>query len=86
MGKYFAVIIVFVLPILVICADRRHRYRNFPGAGNCEIYTGGENLTGYRQSNPVPDAPNPFSRYFDASLVWGPATGRMIYAGARFIL
>ncbi|MBN8857484.1 MAG: TonB-dependent receptor [Sphingobacteriales bacterium] len=51
-----------------------------------EIYTGGENLTGYRQSNPILDAQNPFSRYFDASLVWGPVTGRMIYAGARFIL
>lgn len=51
-----------------------------------EIYMGGENLTGYRQKDPILDAANPFSRYFDGSLVWGPITGRMVYAGARFIL
>lgn len=51
-----------------------------------EIYAGGENLTGYRQRDPILDAANPFSKYFDGSLVWGPITGRMIYAGARFIL
>lgn len=51
-----------------------------------ELYTGVENLTGFRQKNPIVDAQNPFSKYFDASLVWGPIFGRMFYAGARFIL
>lgn len=51
-----------------------------------EIYAGGENLTGYRQKNPILDAAHPFSKYFDGSLVWGPVTGRMIYLGGRFTL
>lgn len=51
-----------------------------------DVYVGGENLTGYRQKNPILDAANPFSKYFDASLVWGPVPGRMIYLGARFVL
>jgi len=29
-------------------------------------------------------ADEPFSEYFDASLIWGPITGRMFYAGLRF--
>lgn len=51
-----------------------------------EVYVGGENLTGYRQPNPILDAQNPYSKYFDASMVWGPVTGRMIYFGGRFSL
>ncbi len=51
-----------------------------------EVYAGGENLTGYRQKDLILDAANPFSKYFDGSLVWGPVTGRMFYLGGRFIL
>jgi outer membrane cobalamin receptor len=51
-----------------------------------EVYAGGENLTGYKQDNPILDAQHPFGKYFDGSLVWGPINGRMIYAGARFTL
>ena len=51
-----------------------------------ELYVGGENLTGYREKNPIVDAANPFGKYFDASLVWGPITGSMIYIGGRFTL
>jgi len=51
-----------------------------------EVYVGGENLTGYKQANPILDAQNPYSRYFDASMVWGPVTGRMFYLGGRFTL
>lgn len=51
-----------------------------------EAYIGGENLTGYKQKDPIIDAANPYSKYFDGSLVWGPITGQMIYIGARFIL
>ena len=29
-------------------------------------------------------ADQPFSPYFDASLVWGSVTGRMFYVGMRF--
>lgn len=50
-----------------------------------EIYLGGENLTGFRQLNPIVAANDPFGARFDAgSQVWGPITGRMIYAGFRF--
>lgn len=51
-----------------------------------EIYLGGENLLNYRQSNPILSAENPFSSEFDASMVWAPIFGRMIYGGLRFTI
>ncbi len=49
-----------------------------------EIYIGGENLTNYRQPNPVVGAHDPFGPYFDASIAWGPLMGAMGYMGLRF--
>jgi outer membrane receptor for ferrienterochelin and colicin len=49
-----------------------------------DIYFGGENLTGFYQKDAIIAADQPFSQYFDASLVWGPVSGRMLYAGLRF--
>ena len=49
-----------------------------------DAYVGAENLTGYRQERAIVAADQPFSQYFDASMVWGPLTGRMFYAGFRF--
>ena len=50
-----------------------------------EVYLGGENLTGFRQANPIVAANDPFGPDFDAgSRVWGPITGRMVYMGFRF--
>ncbi|MFC5407851.1 TonB-dependent receptor domain-containing protein [Larkinella bovis] len=52
-----------------------------------EIYLGGENLGNFRQSNPIVGAKDPFGPDFDAAArVWGPITGRMIYAGFRYKL
>lgn len=51
-----------------------------------EAYVGGENLLNYRQPNPIVGASDPFGSNFDASMVWGPVTGRIIYAGLRFKL
>lgn len=48
------------------------------------IYVGAENLLNYKQHNPIVDNHNPYSKYFDASMVWGPIYGRMFYAGLRF--
>lgn len=48
------------------------------------VYIGGENLTGYRQKTPVISAANPYAPTFDATMVHGPLTGAMIYAGFRF--
>ena len=49
-----------------------------------DVYLGGENLLAYTQDNPILDAGNPSSSAFDASLIYAPINGRMIYGGFRF--
>jgi len=49
-----------------------------------DVYAGVENLFDFRQEDPIISADDPFSDYFDASLVWGPIFGRKIYAGLRW--
>jgi outer membrane receptor for ferrienterochelin and colicin len=51
-----------------------------------EVYVGGENLTDYRQANPVIASDDPFGSNFDSSLIWAPLMGRTIYAGLRWKL
>ncbi|GAB3526785.1 TonB-dependent receptor [Pontibacter brevis] len=51
-----------------------------------EVYVGGENLLNYRQPNAIVGASDPFGSNFDASMVWGPVTGRVVYTGLRFKL
>ena len=58
-----------------------------------DIYIGGENLTGFRQKDILLGARDsstgmisPHQSSFDASAVWGPVMGTIIYAGARFTL
>lgn len=46
-------------------------------------YAGVENLTNVMQPTPIVAADNPFGKYFDSSLVWGPIFGRMVYVGFR---
>ncbi len=48
------------------------------------IYVGVENALDYKQPNPIVASDAPFSKYFDASMVWGPIYGRMLYVGLRF--
>lgn len=50
------------------------------------LYIGSENLTNYRQENPVINAGNPWSPTFDPTLVWGPVHSIMAYAGIRMNL
>lgn len=50
------------------------------------VYVGGENLTGFRQKHPIIDAANPWGNNFDATMVYGPIHGAMIYAGFRYTL
>lgn len=52
--------------------------------GNLEIYAGVENLTNFRQDQPILAWDDPFSPYFDSSLIWGPTFGRRFYVGFRF--
>jgi outer membrane receptor for ferrienterochelin and colicins len=51
-----------------------------------DAYIGVENLTGFKQDNPIISAENPYSPYFDASMVWGPITGQKFYFGFRYSL
>ncbi len=55
--------------------------RNFKKAS---LYFGIENLGDFRQRNLILSANQPFASEFDASLVWGPAIERMVYAGFRY--
>ena len=50
------------------------------------IYVGGENLTNFKQKNPIIDASNPWGENFDATMVWGPMHGAKAYIGLRFNL
>lgn len=51
-----------------------------------DVYFGVENITGYTQENPIINAANPYSKDFNASMVWGPLMGRMFYVGMRYTL
>lgn len=48
------------------------------------VYVGGENLTGYKQKNPIINAHHPWSSTFDPTLVWGPMEGARAYIGIRY--
>lgn len=48
------------------------------------IYLGAENLLNFKQDNPIVDPENPFGEHFDASMVWGPIAGRVVYTGIRY--
>jgi len=51
-----------------------------------DFYVGAENILNYKQKNPIINAEDPFVKGFDASLIWGPLMGRVIYAGVRIRL
>lgn len=51
---------------------------------NWDVYLGGENLTNFMQHHPVLQPDSPFESGFDAGMIWGPLTGRMVYAGFRY--
>lgn len=50
------------------------------------IYVGSENLTDFKQTNPIDSADNPWEPEFSATNVWGPTIGRKIYVGLRLSL
>lgn len=47
------------------------------------LYIGGENLTNYKQPEPVLNAAYPWSSTFEPTMIWGPVNGIMLYAGIR---
>ena len=50
------------------------------------VYIGGENLTNFKQKNPIIDAANPWGGNFDSTMIWGPVHGAKAYIGIRFNL
>lgn len=50
------------------------------------VYVGGENLTAYRQKRPIVGAENPWGTGFDATMVYAPLHGAVVYAGFRYTL
>ena len=51
-----------------------------------DVYIGAENLFNYTIPHPIIDPTNPFGPNFDATMIWGPITGRMGYGGIRYTL
>ena len=51
-----------------------------------DIYAGAENITNYMQHHPIVASTDPFGKYFDASMIWGPIMGRTFYAGIRLTI
>lgn len=50
------------------------------------IYAGAENITDFKQKNPIIASENPFGDNFDATMVWGPTMGRKFYIGLRYAI
>ena len=48
------------------------------------IYAGGENLTNFKQKNPIIGWHDPWSQDFEPTMIWGPVHGAMAYVGIRF--
>ena len=51
-----------------------------------EVYLGVENLTNYKQTDGIISSSDPFSQYFDATMIYGPVSGRMSYIGLRYYI
>ncbi len=63
---------------VTLIAQATFNYKRF------SAYVGGENLTGYRQGNPIVEAGNPWGDRFDATMIWGPLSGPKFYVGMRW--
>lgn len=50
------------------------------------VYAGAENITNFKQKNPIISPENPFGDNFDATMVWGPTMGRKFYIGLRYAI
>jgi outer membrane receptor for ferrienterochelin and colicins len=51
-----------------------------------EVYFGGENIFNFIQPNTIIGGGDPYDKYFDASISWGPVFGRMLFGGFRYKL
>jgi len=64
-------------PFFVLNSQVTKRFKTF------DVYLGGENLLNYKQDNPILGSDDPFGSNFDASIIWAPVMGRLIYTGIR---
>ena len=64
-------------PFYVINSQVTKKFKTF------DVYLGGENLLNYKQVNPILGGDDPFGSNFDASIIWAPVMGRLIYTGIR---
>jgi outer membrane receptor for ferrienterochelin and colicins len=53
---------------------------------NWAVYLGVENLLDIQQQQQIISPADPHSPYFDASYIWGPTFGRVIYLGFRWVI
>ena len=60
--------------------------KSFGKNKNVGFYIGAENFANYFQHTVIIAADAPFGEYFDASLIYGPLSGRLLYAGFRYTL
>lgn len=51
-----------------------------------DFYIGAENILNQTQHDAILNYENPFSQYFDASIIWGPLNGRNFYVGLRYAI
>jgi outer membrane receptor for ferrienterochelin and colicins len=68
----------FSKPFNLYNAQITKRFRYF------DVYLGGENILGYKQNTPILGADTPDLDIFDASLIYAPINGCMIYVGFRY--
>ncbi len=47
------------------------------------VYVGGENMTNFKQRNPIVGASDPWGENFDSTMIWGPVHGAVYYIGVR---
>ncbi|MGQ1784203.1 MULTISPECIES: TonB-dependent receptor [unclassified Saccharicrinis] len=65
---------------VVLLAQITKNYRNW------SFYVGGENIGDYTQNDAIIAPENPFGNEFDASRIWGPLYGGMVYVGIKYNL
>ena len=51
-----------------------------------DVYIGAENITNFKQKNPIIGCHDPFGENFDATMIYGPIDGIMFYAGIKWKL
>ncbi|SMO44433.1 Outer membrane receptor proteins, mostly Fe transport [Saccharicrinis carchari] len=65
---------------VILLAQVTKNYRNW------SVYVGGENLGNFKQKDAIVAPESPFGTDFDASRIWGPLYGGMVYVGVKYNL